>query len=164
MKTPIERWLNKVVEAENGCMLWTGSKTRGGYGHFRMFINGVWKMYKAHRFAYEYFNNVKLDSDTLVCHKCDNPACVNKDHLFIGNNQDNINDMMSKGRNKFGRKPEHRWLNQEIADKIRLTYSTSEYTMKQVGEMFNTSASQVERIVNNKIWKTGGTQNSLPIM
>ena len=162
MKTPIERWSSKVNMQENDCWLWTGAKTRGGYGHFRMFISNVWKMYKAHRFSYEHFNNVKLENDVLVCHKCDNPCCVNPDHLFIGNAQENVTDKVSKGRHKYGRKLGNSWLSQEIADKIRLTYSIGEYTMKQVGEMFNTSASQVERIINNKIWKTGGTQNSLP--
>lgn len=152
MKEPIDRWLDKVVKTEN-CWEWQGAKYRKGYGHFRMFVDGKWVMYKAHRFSFEYFNKMKLTKNEFVCHTCDNPRCVNPEHLFIGNAQSNTNDKMEKGRHIWGRTSKNRWLTKKIADEIRLIYSKGQYTMKQVGDMFNTSASQVERIVNNKIWK-----------
>ena len=153
MKNPFDRWLEKVNVKENDCWEWTATKYRGGYGHFYMKINGKKTMYKAHRFSYEYFNKVDLKDGECVCHTCDNPSCVNPDHLFVGSAKDNNDDKIKKGRLGFGRKSGYSWLSLDIANKIRLIYSEGKYTMKQLGAMFNTSAAQVERIVNNKIWK-----------
>ena len=154
MKTPYERWSSKVQVSDN-CWDWVGAKTRGGYGHFRMLVNGSWVMYKAHRFSYEYHNQVDLDKETLVCHRCDNPACVNPAHLFIGSAKDNMQDCIKKGRQKWGHQKGHRLLTEDIVNKIRLLYNEGGYSMKDVGDMFNTSATQVCRVVNNKTWKAG---------
>lgn len=89
-----ERFYEKVQKTE-GCWLWLGSITRGGYGSYTL------KSYKgttrAHRIAYllEYG---PFDPKLFVCHRCDNPPCVRPEHLFLGTRQDNTDDMMRKGR------------------------------------------------------------------
>ena len=91
-----------IVDANTGCWNWTHSLNTGGYG--RVYISG--KHILAHRFSYEMFNG-DFDKSMFVCHKCDNPICVNPDHLFIGTAKDNNHDMMAKGRhrtNNVGRK------------------------------------------------------------
>jgi|DEB3_MinimDraft_2_1074329.scaffolds.fasta_scaffold08932_3 hypothetical protein len=152
MKTEIERWALKVNRSSDPseCWLWTGASIRGGYGHFRRKINGIQKMYKAHRFSYEHFNNngEMLPSSTLVCHKCDNPKCVNPQHLFLGTQQDNINDKIKKGRLKWGIKRGFRIISEDDVKKIKEDYASGLYSMKEVGVRNNTSASQVCRIVN----------------
>ena len=161
MKTSYNRWVEKVnKEALNGCWEWQGAKTRGGYGHFRLRIGEAWKMYKAHRFSYEYHwnNGHRLSTQLLVCHKCDNPKCVNPDHLFVGTAGDNQKDKLNKGRHKWGRTQGHNLLSFEIAEQIRKKYDETGLSMAKLGIMFNTSASQVCRIINNKIWKAG-TEN-----
>jgi hypothetical protein len=71
------------------CWIWIAGKYAQGYGQYR----GK----KAHRVAYE-FSVGPIPKGKMVLHKCDNPACVNPNHLFIGTAQDNMDDKMSKGR------------------------------------------------------------------
>lgn len=85
------RFWPKVDKKDNGCWEWTGCKVKGGYG--RYCIKNV--MYLSHRVVMNCF-----DPNIVVCHKCDNPPCVNPDHLFLGTNKDNTQDCVKKGRFK----------------------------------------------------------------
>lgn len=79
------------------CWIWIGAKLRSGYGQYR----GT----KAHRVSYSLLVE-PATPDVLVLHKCDNPSCVNPDHLFIGSPQDNMDDKVEKGRWSGGRPSE----------------------------------------------------------
>ena len=81
-------------EPNTGCWLWSGYTMPNGYGHFSI---GT-KSHLAHRISFLYFKEDPQDLE--VCHKCDNPYCVNPDHLFKGTRQDNVNDMLSKNRQR----------------------------------------------------------------
>lgn len=83
----------KQVSKTSTCWLWQGAPTSGGYGRF--WFDGVRKL--AHRAAYEIFKG-DIPEDMCVCHKCDNPLCVNPKHLFLGTHSDNMRDMGNKGR------------------------------------------------------------------
>lgn len=75
------------------CIVWGGSRFASGYGRIKR--NGL--TVRAHRWAWERFNG-PIPSDLMVCHRCDNPACINPTHLFLGTCKDNLSDMSRKGR------------------------------------------------------------------
>lgn len=158
MKTEYSRWISKILIKENiDCWLWIGAKYRKGYGHFRRFLNNKWSMEKAHRYSYEIHNNVSRESmkKLLVCHTCDNPSCVNPNHLFLGTTLDNNTDKLNKNRNNFGNNPTHKLLSLSIANQIRaLKTKNPNLGQKEIALIFNTSKTQVCRILQNKIWKT----------
>src|SRR6266702_1941364 len=75
------------------CWEWTGYTNKKGYGQIRM--GG--KIIPAHKAAYILFVG-PVPKGLQVCHRCDNPSCVNYFHLFVGTNLDNYNDSLAKGR------------------------------------------------------------------
>ena len=92
--TAIERFMNFVeIEPNTGCWLWTGYCGKNGRGLF--LFNG--KRIVNYRFSYEYFIGSVPDGLDIL-HKCDVCSCVNWEHLFLGTNLDNMNDMLLKGR------------------------------------------------------------------
>lgn len=153
IKPEFNRFISKVVKTDN-CWLWIGSTYRFGYGHFRRKINGKWIMYKAHRYSYEYFKG-QIPKGMLICHTCDNPACVNPNHLYSGTHKDNVDDMFSRNRkSRLIRNPKHNLLSMEIAREIRkLKSDKPAILLREISVMFSTSLTQVSRILNNKIWQ-----------
>lgn len=86
--------INEVTD----CWEWKKATNNIGYGMFR-WTKGI--MRTAHRVSYELFKG-PIPKGMIVCHTCDNPKCVNPDHLWVGTNKDNFDDMVKKGRHKFG--------------------------------------------------------------
>jgi HNH endonuclease len=138
----------KIEKQENGCWHWTGFTRPGShpYGKIDFTWNGE-KFQLAHRFAW-LRKHGSLDPLVKVLHSCDNPRCVNPDHLFLGTQQDNIADATAKGRM---RSPSG---NRNAA---RLTLAQSEQvkaatgTQKEIAARFGISQSMVSLI---KLGKT----------
>lgn len=97
-RTPVSsvyRFLQKIeINEETGCWLWVGSvRNSGGYGNFWADGHHI----TAHRFSYEFFVE-SIPKGMQVCHTCDMRRCVNPDHLWLGTNKENNQDMLNKGR------------------------------------------------------------------
>ena len=97
-RTPVEiRFCQKVdTKDPSGCWVWTGARSKAGYGQIRVDGKGGKAIY-AHRYIWGLLNGV-IPAGMDICHKCDNPPCVNPAHLFLGTEEDNMQDMMEKGR------------------------------------------------------------------
>ena len=85
---------NNRYDAATGCWNWTGARNSNGYGHKR--FHGA--LQKVHRLSAHFYLGYDLNSELLVLHKCDNPACFNPKHLFFGTPKDNMQDMFEKHR------------------------------------------------------------------
>lgn len=93
-KQDMEQRFWSRVDTSGDCWLWTGSTYKGGYGVLRC---GNGKSLSSHRYsAMLHFG--MFDTRLQVLHRCDNPACVRPDHLFLGDRSLNMQDMATKGR------------------------------------------------------------------
>lgn len=131
-----ERFLEKIVFIPfHECWEWDGYIEHTGYGTFR------WKekKVKAHRAAYLLLKG-EIPEDVLVLHKCDNPSCVNPDHLFLGTFLDNNLDCNRKGRR-------NQWckLNEDKKEKVKVLRSKG-WTLEKIAKRFNVSRSLIGNI------------------
>ena len=143
-----ERFLFYCSENKyTGCVEWLGLKDRDGYGYLS--IQGANK--RAHRLSFELFKGY-IPENTQICHTCDNPSCVNPEHLFLGTNKDNCADKVLKGRQARGSKSGMAILheNDVVAIKKRLALGES---CTRIGRSFGVSSWVVSRIKHGKNWK-----------
>lgn len=134
------------------CWEWTSLMNNHGYG--RVNIDGKW--FTVHRYMYQYENGVTLENKEFVLHKCDNRACANPDHLFVGTHKDNMRDMVAKGRSRhLGRFK----LNQEQAEAIIQKRHESDLGYKRIADWANEkwgtdiTKAAVVSIVKGKSWR-----------
>ena len=108
-------WRFVDKRADDECWLWTGTGTPQGYGHFIRANKEIWR---AHRFSYE-MSRGPIPHGYAVLHKCDNPRCVNPEHLSVGTIQDNNADKIAKGRQARGERLHSAKLSEDQVVKIR---------------------------------------------
>lgn len=139
---------------ESGCIDWTGQKNGSGYGVISVYK----KSWLTHRLVW-LLNNGLLPDGLNVLHECDNPACININHLFIGTQDDNVQDMMIKGRHrtvplKGEANPLHKLSNADVED-IRLQLQSGgaiRGLMTKLAEQHKVSVATISNIANGKAW------------
>lgn len=151
--SPFDRFIKKIRKTEC-CWIWEHSKYGSGYGVFY-----DWKkLTVAHRFSYTYFNG-EIPEGNVVMHKCDNELCVNPEHLSVGTQSENINDMISKGRNRKietyvgGEGSHNAKLTNEQVKQIRKIYIPGKSSSYKIADEFNVTSSTILNIIHGKTYK-----------
>lgn len=131
-----------------GCIEWMGARHYKGYGEFTI---KSYKKTKAHRYAW-FLKNGEIPKGMLVCHKCDNRACCNPDHLFLGTDKTNKRDAINKGRHAFGERHGKNKLSESDVRLIRELDSRGGQSRMSLAKRFGISGRNVTSICRKETW------------
>ncbi len=140
---------NVFPEPNTGCWLWAGGRAKNGYGSFQ--LGGL---NTAHRYSY-FFYKGDFDQSLHILHKCDNPGCVNPDHLFSGTHQDNMDDKNRKGRHKtlHGSDNGNSKLTAEKVIEIRKLHDPKSYPTRKLASMYGVNQRLIFNIIHRTTWR-----------
>ena len=150
-------WGKVSKKGDDECWPWTGKRDIFGYGIIRPVRQSD---IRAHRLSYE-LHYGPIPEGLSVCHRCDNPCCVNPAHLFVGTHQENMADMAAKGRQVFQRRPERAThgeqhyaakLDSSSIVAIRQRRENGEQ-LDQIARSYGVSKQTIWRAVHRKTWK-----------
>lgn len=130
-----------------GCWYWTAYKDRQGYGQFR--LDG--RLRQAHCVSYELFVG-PIPEGLLVRHMCHNPSCVNPNHLKVGTDDDNKQDMIDADRQAKGADNGNAKLTEDQVREIRQRYAEGGVTQTALGAEYGITYPVVNKIVRGEIW------------
>lgn len=147
-----------LVSNSDGCWLWSGTVGLNSYGCIQ--INN--RKWLAHRLSY-LLTRGDLPDDLHICHRCDNPRCVNPEHLFPGTDRDNAHDRMAKGRPQgrhshpeaypCGEQMENAKLTEDAVREMRCRYQAGGVTYRQLAEERGVSKCTAMRAIKGESWK-----------
>jgi hypothetical protein len=141
----IERFHQKYKIQENGCWIWqagTRANSKGDLYGRHWLDNG--KIEGAHRFSY-FLSRGFIPDGAYICHKCDNPLCVNPDHLFASNHAGNMRDMVEKNRSYRGRGEDKKGL-AKLSNTQAAEIKKSNLKQSHLAEMYGVAQTTISRI------------------
>lgn len=157
MDTARAKFMSKTKSCANGCIEWTGARTGPAGAKWAYGTLGIaGKRWTAHRAAWFFFKGSN-PADMCVCHSCDNPLCVNVEHLFLGTHTENMRDMEQKGRDNHATGEAH-WgakLTQAQVNEIRRRFKPRGGAA--LAREFGVSKTTVSRIVRGRSWSPHGS-------
>ena len=127
---------------ENGCLNWTRGKNKYGYGHFR--YKG--KLRHPHRLSWELYHQHPIPDGAYILHSCDNPACINPEHLHIGTHADNMREKVERGR------VVNRTFTESDVIKIR-QIAASGISQSEIARQLGVGVTTVRYIVKRRTWR-----------
>lgn len=133
------------------CIIFSGAKDKDGYGWQRKLGER-----RTHRAAWV-DNFGPIPKGLFVCHKCDNPSCINPEHLFLGTPKENTSDMIKKGRcvigvhDNSGESNPNSILSEEDVRWIRENYTQGKGP--EFGRKFGVSSVTINKIIRRDLWK-----------
>lgn len=147
-----EHFYTKFIPDENGCWIWQKEFNSTGYGRYVIKL----KKFLAHRFSYE-LHKSSIPNKMCVLHICDNPKCVNPDHMKLGTQSDNMKDAAIKNRmdriNKLkGEQVPNSILSNLQVKELKIRLMNGEIGM-QLAKEFNVTKTTIYNIKNGKWWK-----------
>ena len=142
-----EKFWSKVNKS-NDCWLWQAAQQRGRYGETKYHS----KSFLAHRVSWM-LTHGPIPENLRVCHKCDNPRCVNPNHLFLGTDADNIKDRDNKNRTAIFERNGNARTNQKIVRQIRAEYESKTTTHRNLAKKYGLSKTQIGRIIRQESWR-----------
>lgn len=146
--TPFERVMRRTLpEPNTGCVLFEGFVNPQGYGNVK--VRGVAKL--THRVTWEEVNG-PIPEGAYVLHSCDTPACVNPDHLFLGNQYANMKDAAKKGRMRRGEEHHNAKLTEEKVRKLRDMRKNTGMSYRKLGNFFNVSSNVARDACVGESW------------
>jgi HNH endonuclease len=138
-------WSKVVCVLATRCWSWTGALDKAGYGRVRQISdNRKGTATAAPRVAWE-LTHGPITGGLFVCHRCDNPTCVNPEHLFLGTDADNMRDMARKGRKRQAK------ITAKQVAAIRRLAEQGE-SARTLAVRFGLTPSHVRRIVTRRVW------------
>jgi hypothetical protein len=147
------RFWSKARQADNGCWEWLAYKNADGYGAVGNFRHPGSS--RAHRVAWRLARG-RIADGLHVLHKCDNRACVNPDHLYLGTHRDNMRDRAERGRSRGGKLPgelaPHAKLKETDAITIRALVGAG-YLQKDCAVLWGVTKATVNDLVLRKTWR-----------
>lgn len=142
--------LHTQRDEASGCLIWTGNVYEGEHPYGRLVVDGRQEL--AHRLAWRLANG-PIPAGRVVRHRCDNPRCVEPDHLLLGTQADNMQDMVSRRRfNRSGERNNSARMTWPKVRKIRADHQAGA-TVKQLAAKYRICKSQVRNIINGHHWK-----------
>lgn len=131
-----------------GCLVWTGKKNEGGYGQ----IQHKGRVVGVHRLFWILWRG-PIPDGIEVCHKCDNPACVRIDHLFLGTHTENMRDMASKGRGIYPESKGEAHGAAKLSNSVVIAIRNDRRPQQAIADDMRISQSLVSQIKLRKIWR-----------
>lgn len=133
------------------CILTTHCRTHFGHGQIR--IKGV--LHAHHRVAYCKAHGLQLEEikGKVVRHTCDNPACVNPEHLLLGTMKDNTQDMMTRGRNRYKEQKGEQIGNHKLTEEDVRAIRSSKSSQVQLAKEYGVTQANISSILLRKTWK-----------
>lgn len=141
-----ERLLEHIISKKD-CWLTNLTKDKRGYARISEYRKGP---VLAHRVAFEYFNKSKIPIGMCVLHKCDNPLCINPEHLYLGTKSANGQDMHDRKRVE-GSKNGFSKLTEADVLKIRELHGKKLSYLK-LGKLYNVTFSNIAHIIKRRRW------------